>query len=71
MRPATKSSGQECYEHALFYADEALVVSDEAEDIIRNQIGKYFVVMKGSIGPPTRRLSVSLRKVLLDNIAKA
>ena len=71
MRPAIKSSGQEYYEYVLLYTDDALVVSDEAEDIIRNQIGKYFVVKKGSIGPPTRYLGGSVRKVLLDNMAEA
>ena len=71
MRPAIKSSGQEYYEYVLLYTDDALVVSDEAEDIIRNQIGKYFVVKKGSIGPPTRYLGGIVRKVLLDNMAEA
>ena len=71
MRPATKSSGQEYYEHALFYADDALVVSDEAEDIIRNQIRKYFVLKKGSIVLPTRHLGGSARIVLHNNMAEA
>ena len=50
--------------------DDALVVSDEAEDIIRNHIGKCFVLKKGSIGPPIRCLGGSVRKVLLDNVAE-
>ena len=49
MRPEIKSNGQECYEHVLSCTDDSLVVSEEAEEIIRNQIGKCFVVKKGSI----------------------
>ena len=41
MRPAMRENGIEHYEHVLLYADDALVVSDEASDMIRNQIGKY------------------------------
>ena len=71
MRPAIKANGKEYYEYVLLYTDDALVVSDEASDIIRNQIGKYFIVKKGSIGPPSRYLGGSVRKVLLNNGAEA
>ena len=53
----------------LLHSDDTLVVSDEAEDVVRNQIGKYFVAKKGSVGPPTRCLVGSTRKVLLGNMA--
>ena len=54
----------------MIYADDALVLSDEAECIIRTKIGKDFAVKKGSIGPPTKCLGKSARKVLLDNISE-
>ena len=41
MRPALESNGQECYENVLLCVSNALVVSHESEDIIRNQIGKH------------------------------
>ena len=50
---------------------DAFVASDEAEDIIRNQIGKCFVVNKDSIGLPNRCLGGRERKVLLDNMEEA
>ena len=68
MKPEIKSNGQKHYECVLLHTDDALVASDESEEIIPNQIGKYFVVKKGSIGPPTRHLG---GKFLLDNVAKA
>ena len=71
MRPAIKSSGQEYYKCVLLYTDNALVVPDEAEEIIRNPIRKYFVAKKGYIGLPTRHLGRSVIKVLLDNVAEA
>ena len=54
----------------LLCTDDALVVSDKSEDIIRNQTRENFVMKKGSIGPHTRCLGGSARKVLLDNMAE-
>ena len=54
----------------LLCVDDALVASYEAEDVVQNQIGKYFALKNGSIVPPTRCLCGSLRKVLLDNVAE-
>ena len=71
MRPAIKSNGQEHYEHVILHIDYALVASDETEDVIRNQIGKHFVAKKGSIGPPTRCLGRSVRKVSFVNVSEA
>ena len=42
MRPAIKSDGNEYYEYVLLYIDDALVISENAESILRNEIGKYF-----------------------------
>ena len=42
MWPAIKSDGNEHYEHVLLHADDALVVSENAESILRDELGKYF-----------------------------
>ena len=39
MRPAIKSDGSKCYEYVLLYVDDALVVSENAECILRNELG--------------------------------
>ena len=47
--------------------DDALVVSDNAESILRNEIGRYFELKEASIGPPKMYLGAGIRKVKLDN----
>ena len=42
MRPAIKSDGNEEYEYVLLYTDDALVVSENAESILRDELGKHF-----------------------------
>jgi hypothetical protein len=54
MRPAKKSDGSEYYEYILLYTDDALVISDNAENILRNEIGRYFQLKEESIGPPPK-----------------
>ena len=49
MRPAIKSDGSKCYDYVL---DDALVVSENAESILRNELGRYFELKEESIGPP-------------------
>ncbi|KAL7531096.1 hypothetical protein ACHAXR_003841 [Thalassiosira sp. AJA248-18] len=41
-RAATRADGTEYYEYVLLYVDDALVFSDNAESILRKEIGKYF-----------------------------
>ena len=55
MRPAIKSDGK-CYDYVLLYVDDALVVSENAESIIRNEFGRYFELKEKSIGPPDHYL---------------
>ena len=71
MRPAIRANGQEYFEYVLLYTDDALVVSETPENIIRRQIGKYFHVKPNSIGPPSLYLGGGVRKVLLNNMAEA
>ena len=40
MRPAIKSDGSKCYDYVLLYGDDALVVSENAESILRNELGE-------------------------------
>ena len=51
MRPAIKSDGSKCYDYVLLYVDDALVVSENAESILRNEFGRYFELNEESIGP--------------------
>ena len=51
MRLAIKSDGSMCYDYVLLYVDDALVVSENAESILRNELGRYFELKEESIGP--------------------
>ena len=55
------------YDYVLLYMDDALVVSDNAESILCNEIGKYFELKEASIGPPKMYLGAGIRKVKLYN----
>ena len=67
MRPAIKSDGNIYYEYILLYVDNALVVGENAESILRNELGRYFHLKEESIGPPTVYLGGRVRKVQLEN----
>ena len=56
MRPAIKSDGTKCYDYVLLYVDDALVVSKNAESILRNELVRYFELKEESIGPPDHYL---------------
>ena len=71
MRPAKKSDGSLYYEYILLYTDDALVVGDNAETTLRHDLGRYFELKEKSIGPPKIYLGGTVRKVDLDNGAKA
>ena len=71
MRPAIKADGSEYYEYVLLYVDDALCISENAEGVLRNEIGKYFKLKEGSIGPPELYLGGHMRLVTLDNGVKA
>ena len=67
MRPAIKSDGSKCYEYVLLYVDDALVVFENAESILRNELGRYFELKEESIGPAEHYLGGKVRKVQLEN----
>ena len=62
-----RPDGNTYYEYILLYVDDALVVSENAESILRNELGRYFHLKEKSIGPPTVYLGGRVRKVQLEN----
>lgn len=72
MQPATKpGDSTEYWEYVLLYVDDALTISMNAEDILRNEIGKYWTMKKDSIGLPKVYLGNKITKLLLENGALA
>jgi hypothetical protein len=71
MRKALKSDGSTYWEYVLLYVDDVLVISERGEHILRNEIGKYFVLKPSSIGPPSLYLGGHMRLVTLANGKKA
>jgi Reverse transcriptase (RNA-dependent DNA polymerase) len=67
MRPAMKADGSTCYKYVFLYTDDALVTSENAEGILRREIGKYFELKEDSIGSPKIYLGARVRRVQLDN----
>ena len=67
MRLGIKSDGTKCYDYVLLYVDDALVVSKNAESILRNELWRYFELKEESIGPPDHYLGGKVRKVQLEN----
>lgn len=71
MRPASKSDGATCYEYILLYTDDALAISENPEQLLREGIGRYFQLKEESIGPPKIYLGGNMREVQLENGVKA
>ena len=67
MRPVKRGNDSPCYDYVLLYVDDALVISDNAESILRNEIGRYFEPKEASIGLPKMYLGAGIRKVKLDS----
>ena len=53
MRPAQKADGTEYWEYELLYVDHALVISENGKEILVKEMGRYFTMNPGSIGPPS------------------
>ena len=71
MRPATRADGAATYEYVLLYTDDCLVVADDAESILKGEIGRYFQLKPASIGPPKIYLGGHLRQVDIDGGTRA
>ena len=70
MRPATKSDGSEYYEYVLLYVDDCLVILENGENILTQEIGRYFKLKEGSVGPPPIYLGGTMREVTIENGTK-
>ena len=71
IRPAKRSNGEDYYEYVLLYVDDCLVISENAERILRKEIGDHFALKPESIMPPSQYLGGRLSSVTLDNGQKA
>lgn len=67
FRPAVKRDGTEYMEYVLLYVDDVLVVSENAEAVLRNEIGKKWKLKESSIEKPTIYLGGRCREVELEN----
>lgn len=67
FRASKRKDGTPYYEYVLLYTDDCLVISDNAEAILRKEIGKSFTLKESSIGNPEQYLGGKLRKVVLEN----
>ena len=67
MREAQKDDGIKYWEYVLLYVDDTLCISCNGEDVLRNEIGKYWLIKEGSIGPPTIYVGNKVSKVTLEN----
>ena len=67
MWPAEKSDGTAYYEFVLLYMDDALVISENAEEILREEIGKYFELKEESSGCPSLYLGCHVCQEKLGN----
>ena len=66
MRPAIKSDGSECHE-VLLCTDDALVISENPENVLRNEMDKHFELKEESIGAPKMHLGGCMRKVVTES----
>jgi hypothetical protein len=72
IRLSKRTTGEEYYKYALLYVNDVLVlISENAESVLRKEIGQHFVLQDESIGPPSQYLGGKLREVTLENGAKA
>ena len=67
MREAKRDDGTVYYEYVLLYVDDCLVISDNAEKVLREEIGSMWELKKESIGPPSLYLGGTMRQVELEN----
>ena len=50
-KPSKKADRFQCYDYLLLYTDDTLVISTNAKQILRGEIGKCFQLKEESIGP--------------------
>jgi len=53
MRPAVKpTEGTEYWEYVLLYVDDALCIPIRPQEILDNEIGRYWTIKKCPVGDP-------------------
>jgi hypothetical protein len=68
MQKAQKDDGTQYWEYVLLYVDDALCISTDAENVLKNQIGRYFFIKdENSVGVPKIYLGNKVSKVTLEN----
>ncbi len=67
VRLSKQSTGEEYYEYVLLYVGNVLVISERAEQVLRQEIGQHFVLHKELIGKPSNYLGGKLQEVTLEN----
>jgi len=70
FRPAVKKDGTEYMEYVLLYVDDVLVISENAEKVIRDEIGHKWQFKESSIEKPSLYLGGKCREVVLNNGVK-
>ena len=71
IKEAQKDDGTKYWQFILLYVDNVLVVSYQPAHVILNDIGKYFVIKKGSIGVPKIYLENKVLQAIFSNGAEA
>jgi Reverse transcriptase (RNA-dependent DNA polymerase). len=70
MRKSMKDDGTQYWEYMLLYTDDCLVVSHLPRSAL-DDLGKYFTLKPGSIGPPKIYLGGKVSEMELPNGSKA
>jgi hypothetical protein len=71
FRRSKRASGEDYYEYVLLYVDDVICISENAERVIRDEIGRDWELKDESIGPPSKYLGGLLREVTLSNGVQA
>ena len=70
MRQGIRDNGEEYWEYMLLYVDDALAIQEHAKQAI-DELGKYFQIKEGSVGPPKLYLGGRVSTVRLPNGVEA
>ena len=63
MKKAKRADNTDYWEYVLLYVDDCLAISVSPESIVRDEIGKYFLMKDASIGEPDVYLGGKVGKV--------
>ena len=72
MREAINpKDGSEYWEYVLLYVDDCLCISHRPRKVLEKEIGKYWTMKRGSIGPPKIYLGNKVSNITLANGVKS